>query len=74
MLVLSRKANETIYLGEDIRVVILAVEGERVRIGIDAPRSVRIIRHELIEQTADANKEAVAAPLFKLPGGNGEQT
>ena len=67
MLVLSRKANETILLGEDIRIVILSVDGERVRVGIDAPRSVRIVRNELVTETVSSNLEAVNPPTFTLP-------
>lgn len=51
MLVLSRKANETIRIGEDITVEVRRVAGNRVTLAIDAPRSVRILRGEL-EQIA----------------------
>lgn len=66
MLVLSRKANETILLGDDIRIVILSVDGERVRIGIDAPRSMRIVRNELLTETQHMNQEASRTPAFTL--------
>lgn len=48
MLVLRRKVEEAIVLNGDIRVVILAVEGERVKIGIEAPNDVAIVREELL--------------------------
>jgi carbon storage regulator len=66
MLVLTRKTNETILLGDDIRIVILSVDGERVRIGIEAPRSMRIVRHELLVETASSNKEALKTSSFAL--------
>ena len=66
MLVLSRKVNETVLIGDDVRVTILAVDGERVRIGIDAPKSMRIFRKELLNQTIDINKLAASTPDFKL--------
>ena len=47
MLVLSRKANQEIVIGENIKVTILQVKGNTVRIGIEAPREVRVLRGEL---------------------------
>jgi len=47
MLVLSRKVGERILLGDDIVVTVLAMQGNRVRIGIEAPDAVRIRRSEL---------------------------
>jgi carbon storage regulator len=47
MLVLTRKVGERICIGEDIVLTVTAVENGRVRIGIDAPRSIPILREEL---------------------------
>jgi carbon storage regulator len=47
MLVLSRKPDESIIIDGDIRITIVAIRGNHVRIGIEAPNSVRIIREEL---------------------------
>lgn len=47
MLVLSRKANESIHIGNDITVTVVQVAGNRVRLAIDAPPHVRILRSEL---------------------------
>ena len=47
MLVLTRKSNQSIMIGDDIEVSVLAIMGEKVRIGIDAPRSVPVFRKEV---------------------------
>ena len=47
MLVLSRKANQEIVIGENIKLTILQVKGNTVRIGIEAPREIRVLRGEL---------------------------
>ena len=47
MLVLSRKANEQILIGDDIKITLVRIRGGSVRIGIDAPREVRVVRSEL---------------------------
>jgi carbon storage regulator len=63
MLVLSRKVGEQLVIGDNIRVVVHRVAGNRVTIGIEAPNDVRIIRGEL--QVHDAYTEAEAEePAF----------
>ncbi len=47
MLVLTRKANQSIMIGDGIQISVLAVMGEKVRIGIEAPRSVPVFRQEV---------------------------
>jgi carbon storage regulator len=66
MLVLSRKLNETIKIGDDIEIRILEVKGDIVRIGIEAPKSVDILRGELVLSISETNAEATAldATLF----------
>lgn len=64
MLVLTRKINQSITLGENIRIKVLDVDGERVSIGIDAPREVRVYRSELIEETVKTNEDSVQSELF----------
>lgn len=63
MLVLSRKAGETIYIGEDIEIVISEVKGEQVKIGIRAPKNIDIIRGELRQDVSVSNTEAVITSL-----------
>lgn len=52
MLVLSRKLNEKITIGENITITVVRVSGNTIRLGIDAPRDVRVVRGEL-ESTAE---------------------
>lgn len=47
MLVLSRKLGETVVIGDDIRVTIVAIQGSQIRLGFTAPDDVRIFREEL---------------------------
>ena len=62
MLVLTRKANQSIMIGDDIEVSVLAIMGEKVRIGIEAPRSVPVFRKEVyVEIQEDAAADARAA-------------
>jgi len=53
MLVLARKENEKIRIGDDIEIVVVRVRGNRVRLGITAPRSVRIDRQEVYEKNGE---------------------
>ncbi len=58
MLILTRKPEQGIVIDGTIRVRILAVDGDRVKIGIEAPGTVGVLREELAEQVAGANREA----------------
>ena len=49
MLVLTRRTDETILIGEDIEITVLAVDGSQIRVGIDAPEDVKILRGELLD-------------------------
>ena len=60
MLALSRKANESIMIGNDNEITILEVKGEQVKIGINAPKSIPVYREEVYEQIKEANKEAAS--------------
>jgi len=59
MLVLGRKVNESIIIGENIVVTLLAVDGERVKIGIDAPSDISILRQELYDAVKEENLRAM---------------
>jgi len=58
MLVLTRKLGEKILIGDDIVVTVLDVRGDSIRLGVDAPRGVRIQRDEVVRAVAEANVAA----------------
>ena len=59
MLVLTRKSNQSIMIGDDVEVSVLSIMGEKVRIGISAPRDVPVFRKEVY---LEIQQEQVAAP------------
>jgi len=58
MLVLSRKKGQSIMIGNDIEISIIDIQGEQVRLGINAPRNVTVYRKEVFEEIIKENKEA----------------
>jgi carbon storage regulator len=68
MLVLTRKVNEAILIGDDVKVTLLNIEPDRIRIGIDAPKSMRIYRYETLKKVVLENQMAanVSVNLVEL--------
>jgi carbon storage regulator len=65
MLILSRKVNEKIMIGDDISVSIIEVRGDQVRIGVDAPKNVKVFRQEVFDAIRAENKAAAeSTPIF----------
>ena len=64
MLVLSRKAEESMYIGDDIKITVLDIRGGQVRIGITAPQDIKIHREEVYQRIA---QEAVSYTHLTLP-------
>ena len=54
MLILTRRAGEAILIGNDIKITVTAINGNQVRIGIDAPREVKVLREELVWRDKEA--------------------
>jgi len=64
MLVLSRKKGESIWLGDQIEITISEVKGDQVRIAINAPKNVTILRGELRKEVSESNTEAIKMDGF----------
>jgi carbon storage regulator len=65
MLILSRKVNEKIMIGDDISVSIIEIRGDQVRLGVTAPKNVKVFRRELFDAIRAENKAAVeSTPIF----------
>ncbi|MCL2070024.1 MAG: carbon storage regulator CsrA [Treponema sp.] len=58
MLILSRKTNEKIMIGDDISISIIEIRGDQVRIGVDAPKAVKVFRQEVFDAIMAENKAA----------------
>lgn len=69
MLVLTRKKGERILIGDDIVLTVLDIRGDGVRLGVDAPRGVRIQRDEVVAGVAEANRAAVETEVDELVAG-----
>ena len=72
MLILSRKINEKIMIGDDISISIIEIRGDQVRIGVDAPKSVKVFRQEVFDAIKAENKAAVQSvvvlPVLDIEG------
>jgi carbon storage regulator len=62
VLVLTRRPNQSIMIGDDIVVTVLEVKGDQIRLGIDAPRHVQVFREEVLVALQEANRSAVLEP------------
>ena len=67
MLILRRKSGESIVIGDNITLTVLDINEGSVRLAIDAPKSITILRSELL-QAADANRDSAAAGASPSPG------
>jgi carbon storage regulator len=73
MLVLSRKLNQSIEIGDDVHIVVVSIDRDTVKLGIQAPREVPVHRTEVYQEIQRANRAAVpgtipdAAPVAAAP-------
>jgi carbon storage regulator len=58
VLVLTRKAGQTIQIGEDIEIIVISIKGEQVKLGINAPKNVEIHRKEIYVEIQNENHHA----------------
>lgn len=61
MLALTRKKGDSIVIGDNIEITIISIQGEQVKIGINAPKEISVHRKEIYEQIVLANKEAISS-------------
>ena len=64
MLILSRKVGESLIINETIDVKVIEVSGDKIKLGIDAPSDVKVLRSELC-QTAEANRDSANSKIIK---------
>jgi len=67
MLILTRKPGESIFIGDAIKVTVVELKGNQIRIGVDAPKDLRIYREEIYLQILEENKQA-ATPTADQSG------
>ena len=60
MLVLSRKINQSIMIGDEVEVIVVEVKGDQIKLGVKAPRSLSVHRAEVYQDIKNENKEAAA--------------
>ncbi|MDC0357658.1 carbon storage regulator CsrA [Oligoflexia bacterium] len=71
MLILTRKPGESVYIGDDVKITIVEIKGHQIRVGIDAPRELRIYREEIYLQILEENKQAAEAAMVSESGLDG---
>ena len=70
MLVLSRKKNESIVINDDISIVVVEIRGDKVRLGVEAPKEVPVHRREVydaIKRSLETNNQADGCLLYTSP-------
>jgi len=68
MLVLTRKKDQTLVIGDNIEITVLDIQGDQIRIGVEAPKNVKIYRKELYLEIQEENRNA-AKHAAQIPAG-----
>jgi carbon storage regulator len=68
MLVLSRQKDETIIIGDDIEITVVDIRGDKVRLGVSAPKSISVHRKEVYEAIRRENREAAQVKPEDISG------
>ncbi len=68
MLVLARKVNESIMVGDDVEIVVVDIKGDQIKLGIRAPRNVAVHRTEVYREIQEQNKRAAESAPPSLEG------
>ena len=72
MLVLSRQKDETIIIGDDIEITVVDIRGDKVRLGVSAPKEISVHRKEVYDAIRRENREAAQVKPEDLPSGLGK--
>ena len=67
MLVLTRRCNQSVKIGDDVEVTIIEIHGDQIRLGISAPRSLSVHRKEIWVQIQQQNHAAASTPIESVP-------
>ena len=77
MLILTRRLDERIVIGEDIEISILEIHGDQVKLGVTAPRDVKVFRREVFDAIRAENRAAASSsvdiPALGIPPGRGRE-
>ncbi|MBO8167957.1 MAG: carbon storage regulator CsrA [Thermoanaerobacteraceae bacterium] len=69
MLILTRKVDDGIVIGDNIKISVIAIEGSRVKLGISAPKNMPILREEIVEAVKQENMSAKEIDIFRIDFG-----
>ncbi len=61
MLILTRRAGESLYIGDDIKITIFSIQGKQVKLGIEVPEAAPVYREEVYLRVKDENRQALLA-------------